>query len=417
MKNVVKKQCKKSSLWRFKGLLSIALSGFGIVAFAQGAEVCQGTAYTIADAVSASAGSEYRWVENGLVLARTNRATYNVPDNKAAGVYTYVRQSKSADCPDWQSSNAFSVTVFACSFTAGTETGSTATFTDPRDGKRYTTVVMPDGKTWFAQNLNYTKDLTFNKYSYEANDQQFIVLGSGIPAIGSYWCPPQSWINDTWTMSVVSGSIADCHTYGALYTWETAMMVDGKYSDETKTNSAWDESWVTSNYYTEGAPGTTTNADKNNGRGGTDVKGGGRGICPKGWHVPTDREWAIMLDAVEGNTIYTEQSELGARGTIAAMALKSAATFTGGTDPGDGSWLVGLGYNGVNSTGFAAVPGGCRDGYGNVFSYRGAESTWWTSCVAWSGSAYYRLLGSNTDAVRHSRLHRNYGYNVRCVKD
>ena len=71
-------------------------------AFAQGAEVCKGSAYTIADAVSASAGSEYRWVENGNVLSSTNQATYDVPNNKPAGVYTYVRQSKSQDCPDWQ---------------------------------------------------------------------------------------------------------------------------------------------------------------------------------------------------------------------------------------------------------------------------------------------------------------------------
>ena len=39
-----------------------------------------------------------------------------------------------------------------------------ATFTDPRDGKQYKTATMPDGRTWFAQNLNYTKGLVFNAY-------------------------------------------------------------------------------------------------------------------------------------------------------------------------------------------------------------------------------------------------------------
>ncbi|MDR3180492.1 MAG: hypothetical protein LBT61_01005, partial [Prevotellaceae bacterium] len=173
MKN--QKKSKRLPSWGFKGLLSVALSILTVAVFAQGAEVCQGNGYTIADAVAASAGSEYRWLENGNVLANTNQSVYNVPNNKAAGVYTYVRQSKSAGCPDWQSSNEFTVTVFDCAFAPpSTATGTTATFTDPRDGKQYKTVVMPDGRTWFAQNLNYTKDLTFNAYAREANGKQFI---------------------------------------------------------------------------------------------------------------------------------------------------------------------------------------------------------------------------------------------------
>jgi hypothetical protein len=236
-------------------------------AFAQGAEVCQGAAYTIADAVSASAGSEYRWVENGNVLSGTGQATYTVPADKPVGIYTYIRQSKSSECDEWQSSNEFTVTVFACTFTAGSATGATAIFTDPRDGKKYKTVVMPDGKTWFGQNLNYTKDLTYNAYVAEANGKQFTSTAIGVPAIGSYWCPPQYWVNGVATVPVVSGDESACNTYGALYTWETAMMVDGKYSDEAKSGSAWEESWVSGNYFGSGAPGATANADKNNARG------------------------------------------------------------------------------------------------------------------------------------------------------
>jgi hypothetical protein len=65
------------------------------------------------------------------------------------------------------------------------------------------------------------------------------------------------------------------------YTWETAMMVDGKYADEAKTSSAWNESWVAGNYYTPGAPGSMPNAGKNNARGGTEIStlSPGRGSC------------------------------------------------------------------------------------------------------------------------------------------
>jgi hypothetical protein len=152
MKHTMKNQCKKFPLRGMKGILAVALSSLSVVAFAQSVDVCAGTSYTIASTVDASGASTYQWLENGGIIPNASAPTYIVPDTKAAGLYTYIRQSKSADCSEWQSSNVFTVTVYACSFTAGTATSATATFVDPRDGKRYKTVVMPDGKTWFAQN-------------------------------------------------------------------------------------------------------------------------------------------------------------------------------------------------------------------------------------------------------------------------
>jgi uncharacterized protein (TIGR02145 family) len=278
-------------------------------------------------------------LENGQIISNASVATYVVPSGKAAGQYTYIRQAKSVDCSEWQSSNEFVVTVFNCAFSAGTETGATAIFADPRDGKSYKTVVMPDGKTWFAQNLNYTKDLTYNAYAYEANGKQY---ANGVSAIGSYWCPAVH-------TSVASGSEAECRTYGALYTWETAMMVDGKYADETKTSSAWDEFWISSNYFPEGTSRSeSNNANTNNAR-------GGRGICPMGWHIPTDYEWMNLLDNVEENKTFTSLTTYQWCGTDAGQKLKSIATTD--TDQGDGSW-----YNsntpGTDTYGFSLVPAG-----------------------------------------------------------
>jgi uncharacterized protein (TIGR02145 family) len=221
----------------------------------------------------------------------------------------------------------FVATAFAQTATVNSDTtttgtavasGATATFTDPRDGKQYKTVVMPDGRTWFAQNLNYTKDLTFNMYANQANGKLYLLPANGVPAIGSYWCPGMNG-------STYSGDQNTWNNYGALYTWETVMMVDGKYADETKTSSAWDNSWLAGNYYNSGSPAENPNADKNNARGGTNVKGGGRGICPAGWHIPTYREWAVMLDAVEGVNTHMQTApfitnRIGAAGNL----LKSA---------------------------------------------------------------------------------------------
>jgi uncharacterized protein (TIGR02145 family) len=407
----MKKQSKRFPLWGVKEVLSVALSGLGIVAFAQGAEVCQGTSYTITDAVPASAGSEYRWVENGNVLEKTNQATYEVLNDKVAGVYTYVRQSRSVECPDWQSSNEFTVTVFNCSFSAGTKTGATATFTDPRDGKKYKTVVMPDGRTWFAQNLNYTKDLTFNMYATQANGKQFTANDNGVLATGSYWCP------NTNNGATLSDDLNTCNIYGAFYTWETAMMVDGKYADETKTSSAWDESWVSGNYYMSGAPGLIPNADKNNARGGTDVKGGGRGICPKGWHIPTEYEVAVLMDFVDGtgqndDFKYTYNTN-GYHGTDCCEKLRSTSSISE-QNAHLGSWNT----PGLDTFGFGLLGVGRRSGLYGIFAEPHVKGAFYSSSTRDSRYAWYPECATNMGNGLHRVVAlRTEGQPVRCLSD
>jgi uncharacterized protein (TIGR02145 family) len=401
MKNM-KKQGKKFSSWGLKGLLSVALSGLAVVAFAQGAEVCHGTSYTIADAVPASAGSEYRWLENGNVLAGTNQATYTVPGTKVAGVYTYIRQSKSTECPDWQSSNKFTVTVFDCSFSAGTETGATATFTDPRDGKQYKAVRMPDGRIWFAQNLNYTKDLTFNMYAREANGMQLISAVNGTPAIGSYWCPGVSG-------STYSGDQNMCNIYGALYSWETAMMVDGKFADESKTSSAWDELWISPYYYSAGKAYSSSNeANINNAR-------AGRGICPSGWHIPTFYEWSSLLESIAGTTMTYNGVDTWTAPNASAP-LRTTATYPSThADPGDGSWRT-TSIIATDQYGFSAVPSGVVTVMDSgTYRYRG-ETGFFNSSTAYSAhSNYYTAIQSKANEVNLMVRNRVYGQPVRCM--
>jgi uncharacterized protein (TIGR02145 family) len=398
--------------------------------FAQGAEVCQGTAYTIASAVDASSASTYQWVEDGLVLTGASGPTYTVPSNKEAGIYTYIRQAKSADCSEWQSSNEFTVTVFDCSFTAGTTAGATATFVDPRDGKSYKTVVMPDGRTWFAQNLNYTKDLTYNAYSFEANGKKFTYdypPRHGAPAIGSYWCPPLCWVNGASLATaptysdgpVESGSQADCRTYGALYTWDTAMMVDGKYSDDTKTITSFDRLLLRSyNHKIEGPPTTDNAGSHNNGKGTIVAHGGGRGICPLGWHIPTYLECMIMVDAVHGSPLFTVHPDgVGTLQTPAGSKLRSTATFDpNDTDPGTGAWLD-LGVVANNETGFSAIPAGERHAQGFCFSRREQNAVYHTSSY-WNDTNNYGWgLHPSFDGVTFSNVAPARAYSLRCIKD
>jgi uncharacterized protein (TIGR02145 family) len=382
-------------------LILLPLLGRGLgggCLFAQYVDVNRGTPYTIASTVDASSASTYQWLENGQVISGATTTAYTVPASKAAGVYRYIRQAKSEDCTEWQSSNEFTVSVVG--------PASTATLTpyiDPRDGKMYQTVKMPDGKVWFAQNLNYTKDLYYNTASNMANGVSFTSDANGAPAIGSYWCPAMS-------ENVASGDETICNIYGALYTWETVMMVDGKYADDTKTNITWNETWVSGNYFATGTAPSAAIANTNNAR-------GGRGICPPGWHVPTDLEWAQLLDALEGNSTYTNQPGEGAWGTNAGQKLKSADTYTG-TDPGDGSWLNNSAVtNGTNATGFGATPAGIRSVTGQQLAYRGTHVNYWSSSVSNNTYVWYRYLLYSSAQMTRRVYYRSHGFSVRCVRN
>jgi uncharacterized protein (TIGR02145 family) len=270
---------------------------------------------------------------------------------------------------------------------------------------------MPDGRTWFAQNLNYTKDLTFNMYASEANGKQYITWVNGVPAIGSYWCPG---VNN----SVYEGDRNMCNVYGALYTWETVMMLDGKYADETKTSSAWDESWMSPYYYNYSDKfASDPNADRNNGRGGTNVKGGGRGICPMGWHVPTILEWATLLDKVDGNgnsTSFTLSSG-GCIGVDAGLKLRSAATYTG-TDPGDGSWLL-YDVPGTDEYGFRHVPSGFVYPHNSTFIGRGSWAALPSSTVFNDYIEHIISITLSDKCVHMGSYERRDGIPARCIMD
>jgi uncharacterized protein (TIGR02145 family) len=278
-------------------------------------------------------------------------------------------------------------------------------FTDPRDGIQYKTVKMPDGRVWFAENLRYTKHLVWNQQANMANGVEFVTYENGAPAIGSYWIPAEDWATFTPDM-------APLNIYGALYTWETAMMVDGKWSDESKTSSAWNEAWVSNNYYGEGAKVVIPAAKVNNAR-------GGRGICPPGWHIPTDYEWAVMLDAINGTTLFTnDQTGESRLGTNEGGKLKSTATYTGPDDPGNGAWRHTFPWaDGTDLYGFCAVPAGYRMYRGLWFTQRYYNTEFWSSSANDSTFAwFYELISGNTE-THHGYSSRSEGFSVRCISD
>lgn len=123
-----------------------------------------------------------------------------------------------------------------------------------------------------------------------------------------------------------------------------------------------------------------------------------RGLCPSGWHVPTDGEWAVMTDFLGGESV---------------AGGKMKATY-GWTEH------IHLGGNGTNSSGFAGLPGGCRSEAVD-FASRGFYGSWWSSSPsesgAWGRTLASRHRASPDEIVYRSKRHRRDGVSVRCIRD
>jgi uncharacterized protein (TIGR02145 family) len=392
--------------------------------------------FTISSTEDATGGAEYRWRKNGKIFSEPGAATYSGSE-PAAGTFTFIREArKDALCDEWMPSNPFTVAVVeganqlqgSCTFTqppvvntfanfpADYSASTFVTLTDERDGNNYTVVKMPDGKWWMAQNLNYQKGLVWNQYSNEANGSAFTTTTNGVPAIGSFWCP--AGVNGA-TTTVSSANRAGCAVYGAFYTWETAMMVDGKWSDESRTSSTWQNP---STYNTS----TTTGNTNNYARGATK-----RGICPPNWHVPTDAEWGDMLTSASGlGTDFNNglNAWLGTAGNAeeSGMRLKAACDCNPDTethtciDDEQNNWSfynASIPYRGTDVYGFHVLPAGRRINNGARFTERGTTCWLWSSSTGGSASARVREFSYRRTGVSRSGPSRSEGHSIRCVLD
>ncbi|MCP4091349.1 MAG: hypothetical protein GY746_16385, partial [Gammaproteobacteria bacterium] len=162
---------------------------------------------------------------------------------------------------------------------------------------------------------------------------------------------------------------ANYTTYGVLYNWPAAM--DGDLSSDS-------------------------------------VPSGVQGICPSGWHLPSDEEWKILEGEVDGTYGYPdpEWNATGWRGTDAGGEMKE----TGTTHWNSPNW------GNTNSSGFTALPGGCRYGNG-AFYDMGIAAYIRSSTESGTDYAWHRIMKYNSDEVTRSYYTKYIGESVRCVKD
>jgi uncharacterized protein (TIGR02145 family) len=116
-------------------------------------------------------------------------------------------------------------------------------------------------------------------------------------------------------------------------------------------------------------------------------------LCPKGWHVPTVKEWTIL-------TTY-----LGGKNASGGKLKETGLTHWKSSNKGV-----------TNETGFTALPSGSRNQYG-VFYGIGYSGNWWSSSEYSTTSAYFRYVNYRYINVGRLSYRKRAGFSVRCLRD
>ena len=124
-----------------------------------------------------------------------------------------------------------------------------------------------------------------------------------------------------------------------------------------------------------------------------------RGLAPKGWHIPTDAEWKILINYLGGKN-------------MACSKMKTTNEWHKSTYAPAG---INNG-NGTNESGFTGLPAGCR-AYDLEFSLLGYNFFWWSSSsnkiAAWSCT----MDSNDCSIILADDNFLRDGLSIRCVKD
>ena len=239
------------------------------------------------------------------------------------------------------------------------------TVTD-HEGNVYATVQIGN-QCWMRDNLRTTTSPSTGTYLIPAS-------GTGYTFTGK----PACWYNND------SATYAP-QNYGLLYNWNAAVDTFNTAYGETSVNTSYSNTVsVTFNGYR-------------------------RGICPVGWHLPSDAEWTQLTNYVGSQSEYT----CSGNSNYIAKALAS----TEGWNTYTYNCVVGNDPSSNNATGFSAVPAGGCDG--SSFLDAGFGAYFWsaTQAAGYPRNAYYRDLDFNYAIVYRASAAKYTGKSVRCLRD
>jgi uncharacterized protein (TIGR02145 family) len=120
------------------------------------------------------------------------------------------------------------------------------------------------------------------------------------------------------------------------------------------------------------------------------------GICPTGWHVPSDDEWYTLADNLNNDNVGGKLKEVGNKNW---------------TDPNTGA---------TNETGFTGLPGGYRNGANGTWGSINSFGNFWTTSDESEGQtnmAWDRRLNYNYAGIWRNYSNKANGFSVRCISN
>ncbi len=234
--------------------------------------------------------------------------------------------------------------------------GETGAFTDPRDGQTYQWVRIGD-QVWMAENLRYLPAVTG-------------------PGSGSS-TTPYYYVYDYNGMDInAAKATANYQHYGVLYNWAAVM---------------------------DGASSSSANPS------------GVQGVCPPGWHVPSDAEWSQLVDYVVSKGYPNADVVHGAGNALKSCRQVDSPLMGACNTSEHPRWNPHHTYYGTDEFGFSALPGGYRNARGS-FRILGIGSRWWSSTESSSTFIWARLMGYG-GGIGPGGYDRSCGFSIRCVRD
>lgn len=125
------------------------------------------------------------------------------------------------------------------------------------------------------------------------------------------------------------------------------------------------------------------------------IPSGVQGVCPSGWHIPSDAEWDIILNYLGGLFSAGEKMR----------------------EPGTAHWMSDPGVS--NSSGFTGLGSGTYDSMTDNW-YEITEGAYWWSSTQYTiltTKAWYRYINYNNYELARWPNPKYYGQSVRCLKD
>ena len=152
-----------------------------------------------------------------------------------------------------------------------------------------------------------------------------------------------------------------------------------------------------------------------------------RGLAPAGWHIPTDGEWTVLYTYLGGEDVagkkmkstsgwgsWTEDITCSNCKTWnAEYRRKKECNVCQDTRVNGKKTYSG---NGINSSGFSGLPGGCRNLEFDFVSM-GWKTNWWSASEFNVSNAWVRKLYETSSELGRYDYNKDCGFSVRCVRD